>query len=93
MKVEKLVFEWDEEKNNILQDERNISFEQIIFALESDRLISIIPSPSPRHPDQKCFVVNIDDYAYIIPYVENGEKTFLKTIYPSRKYTRKFLKG
>lgn len=88
-----MTFEWDEEKNNILQTERNISFENIVFALESDRLISIIPSPSPGHPDQRCFVVNIDDYAYIVPYVDSGEKIFLKTIYPSRKYTKMFLKG
>ena len=88
-----MVFEWDEEKNNILQNERDISFEQIVFALENDKLISIIPSPSPTHPNQKCFVVNIDEYAYMVPYVEDSEKTFLKTIYPSRKFTKKFLKG
>ncbi len=88
-----MTFEWDEEKNNLLQSERNISFESIVFALENDKLISIIPSPSPKHPNQKCFVVNIDEYAYIVPYVDDGEKTFLKTIYPSRKYTKMYLKG
>ena len=88
-----MVFEWDEEKNNILQQERDISFENIVFALENDKLISIMPSPSPKHPNQKCFVVNIDEYAYIVPYVEDSEKIFLKTIYPSRKFTKKFLKG
>ena len=91
--MDKLTFEWDEEKNNLLQSERNISFESIVFALENDKLISIIPSPSPKHPNQKCFVVNIDEYAYIVPYVDDGEKTFLKTIYPSRKYTKMYLKG
>jgi len=88
-----LIFEWDENKNNILQKERDISFEQIVFALENDKLISIMPSPSPKHPNQKCFVVNIDEYAYIVPYVEDSEKIFLKTIYASRKFTKKFLKG
>ena len=78
-----MTFEWDEEKNNLLQSERNISFENIVFALENDKLISIIASQSPKHPNQKCFVVNIDEYAYIIPYVDDGEKTFLKTIYYS----------
>ena len=88
-----MIFEWDENKNNILQKERDISFEQIVFALENDKLISIMPSPSPKHPNQKCFVVNIDEYAYIVPYVEDSEKIFLKTIYASRKFTKKFLKG
>ncbi len=88
-----MVFDWNEEKNNLLLRERNISFENIVFAIRNGRLITVIPSPSPQHSDQKCFVVNIDNYAYVVPYVDDGQTVFLKTIYASRKHTKEFLKG
>ncbi len=90
--MDKIVFEWNEEKNILLHKERNISFEDVVFALKNDKLLEIILSPT--HEGQKCFVVNINDYAYVIPYVKvHDEKLFLKTIYASRKYTKIFLKG
>ena len=90
--MDEIVFEWNEEKNLFLSEERNISFEDVIFALKNDRLLDIILSPT--HKGQKCFVVKINKYAYVIPYVNVHEtKYFLKTIYPSRKYTKIYLKG
>ena len=89
--MSEIFYEWNEEKNVILKNERDVSFEDVIFALKNDKLLDIILSPT--HEGQKCFVVNINDYAYVIPYVRVGEdKVFLKTIYPSRKYTKIFLK-
>ncbi len=91
-KLNDIFYEWNEEKNVILKNERDISFEDVIFALKNDRLLDIISSPT--HEGQKCFVVNIKDYVYVIPYVRiTDEKVFLKTIYPSRKHTKYFLKG
>jgi uncharacterized DUF497 family protein len=89
-----MYFDWDEDKNNLLKKERKISFEDILFALKNDKIIDIILSPSPNHPDQKCFVIEIEKYAYIVPYVRDDAKgkTFLKTIYPSRKFTKLYLK-
>ena len=90
--MDEIVFEWNEEKNIILSEERNISFEDVIFALKNDNLLDIILSPT--HEGQKCFVVEMKSYAYIIPYVKvNDTQYFLKTIYPSRKYTKIYLKG
>lgn len=82
------VFSWNEEKNAILKSERNISFEDIVLALQNGNLIEIIPNPSQNHPDQKCLVVNINNYTYLVPYVENNTGIFLKTIYPSRKHKK-----
>jgi uncharacterized DUF497 family protein len=90
-----MYFDWNEDKNSLLKKERNISFEDILFALKNDKLLEIIQSPSPSHPDQKSFVIELNNYAYIVPYVKdlNVDMIFLKTIYPSRKFTKLFLKG
>jgi len=86
------VFKWNKEKNELLKkSDRKISFEQIVVAISNRKLLDIIPSPS--HNGQLCFVVEIENYCYIVPFVEEDEKTlFLKTIYPSRKYTKYYLK-
>ena len=90
--MDEIVYEWNEEKNTLLNNERNICFEDVVFALKNDQLLDIILSPT--HVDQKCFVVEIKEYAYVIPYVYvSSSKLFLKTIYASRKYTKKLLKG
>jgi uncharacterized DUF497 family protein len=76
------VFRWSEEKNDILKENRSISFEDILVALQNGNLIEIIPNPSKNHPEQKCFVVNINNYAYIVPYIENDDSVFLKPFTP-----------
>ena len=84
-------FSWSEEKKRILKNSRDISFEDIVSALESDGLLDIVSSPT--HKEQLCFVVLIDNYVYIVPFVEDEQDVcFLKTIYPSRKYTKYYLK-
>lgn len=89
--MEKIVFDWNDEKNNLLKNsERKISFEEIVFAIKDWKLLDIIPSPT--HENQKCFVVEVNDYVYIVPYVEANNEYFLKTIYPSRKHTKYYLK-
>ena len=91
--MDELEFDWSDEKNALLMKERGISFEHVLLAVQSGRLIDIIPSPSPTHPEQKCMVIEIDAYAYLVPYVEEEQRIFLKTIYPSRKHTRTYLRG
>jgi hypothetical protein len=88
-----LVFEWSEEKNRMLQMQRNMSFERIILAVQSGSIVDIIESPSSTHPNQKCFVVDIEGYAWLVPYVREDEAVFLKTAYPSRKHTKEYLRG
>lgn len=85
-------FDWDEEKNKRLKEERDISFEEILIAIEDDRILDIIEHPNKEScPDQKIFIVNINEYAYLVPFIEDEEKIFLKTIIPSRKATKKYI--
>ena len=86
-------FAWDEEKNRLLKRLRGVSFEEVIFHLEDGDLIKRVDHPNQqRYVHQQIFVVQIDDYVYLVPFVEDHEKYFLKTIIPSRKLTRAYLK-
>jgi len=85
---------WNAEKNQQLMSERGASFEDVLFALQSDGLLEDGPHPNrDKDTNQRLFVVRIDDYAWLVPYVENDGEIFLKTIIPSRKATKKFLGG
>lgn len=82
---------WNSDKNRKLIVERGISFEDIVFSLQSGCLLDDILHPnSEKYPTQRVFVVEVDDYAYLVPYVENDEEIFLKTIIPSRKATKQY---
>ena len=86
-------FDWDKEKNEKLKQERGVSFEEVLSVVEIKEDIEVIDHPNQkRYPNQKIFIVIIDDYAYMVPFVENKEKYFLKTIIPSRKMTKKYVK-
>lgn len=85
-------FDWNEEKNERLKRERNISFETIVAQIERGNLIDIMEHPNKqKHGNQDMYVIEYDNYAYLVPFVEDEEKIFLKTIIPSRKATRKYL--
>lgn len=91
-----MVFNWDNEKNQWLKKERNISFEQVLIAIESGDIVDILEHPNKkRFTNQILILVAINDYVYAVPAVENDndEEYFLKTIYPSRKYTERYLQG
>ena len=87
------LYNWNNDKNELLKkSERNISFEMVVSALNSRKLLNVIASPT--HQDQLSLVVEIENYCYIVPFVEEDDETlFLKTIYPSRKHTKYYLKG
>lgn len=85
-------FRWNHEKNEALKTERGISFEEIVLAIEADGLLDELRHPNPgKYPNQLVFVVALDDYVYLVPYVEEPDYYFLKTIIPSRKATRDYL--
>lgn len=83
-------FDWDKEKNLWLIENRSISFEECIVVLNNRGLLATIQNKHPR-THQKKFMILIREYVYVVPYVEDDEKIFLKTIYPSRKETKKYL--
>ena len=85
---------WNEEKNRKLKEERKVSFEEVLFKIERGDILDLLEHHNPqRYPGQKIFVIEINNYAYLVPFVETEEEIFLKTIIPSRKATRKYLKG
>lgn len=85
--------DWNEEKNERLKKERGISFEDIKIAIEGGNLLDTYDHPNQkRYPGQKIMVIEIENYAYLVPYVRDEEKVFLKTIVPSRMATKKYLR-
>jgi hypothetical protein len=85
-------FRWGPEKNEQLKLERGISFENMVVAIESGGLVDILAHPNPaKYPNQKVLVVASDGYAYLVPFVEEQDQYFLKTVIPSRKATRDYL--
>ena len=87
-------FSWDPEKNEKLKAERNISFEEIVFYIERGQVIDILEHPNKKkYPNQFIFVIPIEDYVYLVPFVEKENEIILKTIIPSRKATKQYLKG
>ncbi|MFH1565310.1 MAG: toxin [bacterium] len=83
---------WSSEKNQKLKIERNICFEDIVDVIETKKILAVIKNPNQnKYPNQKILIVNINNYAYLIPYVEDEEKYFLKTIIPSRRATKKYI--
>lgn len=85
-------FDWDKTKNEWLKEERGIGFEDVMDAINDRRELDRIDHPNKkRYPNQKQIIVNIDNYAYLVPFVEDEKKIFLKTIIPSRKMTKKYL--
>jgi hypothetical protein len=63
-------------------------FEDIVFHIERGDLLDILKHPNPdRYAGQRIFVVQREDYVYLLPFVEDEHTVFLKTIIPSRKAT------
>jgi len=85
-------YAWNPEKNEELIKERGISFERVIQRIENEQVLDVIKHPNTsNYPNQHMFILEIDNYAYLVPFVENNSEIFLKTIIPSRKATRKYL--
>lgn len=85
-------FRWSPEKNASLKADRGISFESIVVAIESGGLLDMLAHPNQtKYPKQRILVVTSDNYVYPVPFLEDEDCYFLKTIIPSRKATRNYL--
>ena len=85
-------FNWDPAKNDRLKRDRNISFEEVVFHIESGDEVDIFEHPNQdRYPGQRVSVAAVDNYAYLVPFVESEAEVFLKTIIPSRAATKRCL--
>ena len=83
---------WNSTKNQQLISERGISFEDIVYYLQQGGMLDDVEHPNiDKYPNQRMFVINIDGYVHLVPYVENRKEIFLKTVIPSRKSTKLYL--
>jgi hypothetical protein len=84
--------DWNEAKNTRLKIERSISFEDVQTAIEEGNLLDNVAHPNQKlHQGQRVLAVVLENYVFLVPFVEDEEKLFLKTIYPSRKFTKLYL--
>ena len=85
-------FEWDEEKNKKLIKTRKVSFKQVVTIITDGKVLDIIRSKNQKYKHQRRYLIKINEYIYVVPFVEDEDKIFLKTIYPNRKLTKKYLR-
>ena len=87
-------FTWDPGKNDKLRAERGISFEEIVYHIEKGDVLDILEHPNQeKYEGQRVLIVRVGDYAYLVPFIETEAEVVLKTIIPSRKATRRYLRG
>jgi uncharacterized DUF497 family protein len=79
---------WNTQKSLKLKKQRGISFEDVVYYIEKGHILNDYQHPNQkRYSRQRIMVIGINGYAYLVPYVEDEEEVFLKTIIPSRKAT------
>ena len=87
-----MYFNWNNDKNELLKKERRISFEEVVWSIEHGLLLDVIEHRNKeKYKNQKIFILKMHDYVWQVPFVENEDEIFLKTIIPSRKATKKYL--
>ncbi len=87
-------YKWNNAKNEELKAERGVSFEQVVIQIEHGNIHDVYTHPDQRiYPNQQILIIEINNYCYIVPFVENENGSFLKTIIPSRKATKRYLGG
>lgn len=88
-----MIFDWDPQKEEWLTQNRNLSFLHVLYHIDRGDLLDVREhSNKEKYPHQKVLIIKMNDYVYAVPFVEDGETWFLKTIIPSRKETKKYLK-
>lgn len=90
--MEDIEYEFNTEKNIELKEKRGINFEEIIYHIHNGCLLDTVRHHNEKkYGGQKFYVVDVDDYVYLVPFVRQSNKIFLKTIFPSRKHTKHYL--
>lgn len=83
---------WSPEKNDQLKSERGVTFEDVVFHIMAGDILDTVDHPNQkRYPGQQIHVIAIEEYVYLVPFVESDDELFLKTIIPSRKATKSYL--
>lgn len=87
-----IIFDWDSEKNELLITSRGVSFEEVVAILENGDALDVIEHPNQdKFSHQQMYVVEINGYVYLVPFVKDKNRVFLKTIFPNRKAQKKYL--
>ncbi len=89
-----VTYDWSEEKNRQLKKQRGISFEEIVLCIQEGRIVTVLEHPNKdKYPNQQLYLIGYRKQIYVVPFVINREEgvIYLKTIYPSRHYTKKYL--
>ena len=87
------LYHWNFEKNEKLIRERGVCFEEVVLVIEKEKVLDVVGHPNAgKYGGQKMYVVELNNYVYLVPFVEDKETVFLKTIIPSRKATKKYLR-
>lgn len=85
-------YEYSAEKNSKLKEQRGISFDEIIYYINNGHLLdTIMHTNKNKYANQQFYVVDVEGYVHLVPFVRSGDKIFLKTIFPSRKHTKQYL--
>jgi uncharacterized DUF497 family protein len=85
------IYNWNSEKNQFLMRERGISFERIVFEISAGNELDVLQHPNQeKYPGQRISKVQVDEYVYVVPFIETETEIFLKTIIPSRKAIRQY---
>jgi uncharacterized DUF497 family protein len=88
-----MYFTYNEQKNKILKDTRGISFDEIIALIEAGKIVDVITHPKQKdYPNQKIYLIDIDNYLWLVPFIQNDSEIFLKTAFPSRKLNKEYKK-
>lgn len=83
---------WNAGKNALLKAERGVSFEDVVFHIMAGDILDTVDHPNQkRYPGQQIHIIAIEEYVYLVPFVETDEEVLLKTIIPSRKATKSYL--
>lgn len=83
---------YDEQKNLKLKKDRGVCFDDVIVAIKNEKILDIIPHHNKKeYPNQMILIIEINDYVYLVPYLEEEDLLILKTVFPSRKFTKLYL--
>ena len=87
-------FRWNLEKNVELQQQRGIGFQMVVRAINEDKVLEVSLHPNQeKYPSQQIVIIELNNYVYLVPFVQDGNEVFLKTIIPNRKMKKKYLGG
>ncbi len=87
-----ITYNFSAEKNALLKADRGVGFDDVIYCIENGYILDIISNNVTKYTHQKMYIVEINNYAFVVPFVKNNDEIFLKTIYPSRNMTAKYLR-